>query len=142
MDENLSEWAPLPIRLAAGGAVAYHGSLKLTSRFGHDNIVSLIKQLGLPLPELSGWATGVLEVSIGLAYIGGVRVRTFGGLGVGVVVTNLLMALRRGGFPQPLPGGDPLPGVERSLLFGGCSLALMLSGPGRCALGGSGKDAQ
>jgi uncharacterized membrane protein YphA (DoxX/SURF4 family) len=46
---------------------------------------------------------------------------------VGEVVVNLITAALRGGFPQPLPGGQPLPGWESSLFYGGGALTVLLA---------------
>jgi putative oxidoreductase len=127
-------WAPLPVRLATGGGLAYHGFPKLFTRSGHENIVYLLRESGTPAPELVSWPVGCLEFFGGLALMAGYRVRPVAGAVLGMVAFNFASQLRRGGLPAPLPGGQPLPDTEASAFYGGCSLSLFLTGAGRWAL--------
>jgi putative oxidoreductase len=127
-------WAPVPIRLAAGGGLAYHGFPKLFTRFGHENIVHLLRESGTPLPELAAWPVGCLEFFGGLAIMSGYRVRPVAAAVFGMIVMNFGTQLRRGGLPAPLPGGQPLPNTEAGAFYGACSLSLLLTGAGRLAL--------
>jgi putative oxidoreductase len=131
---SAADWGPVPTRLVVGGGLAYHGFPKLFSKRGHENIVSMLKTMGVPEPELAGWAVGLVEFFGGLAIAAGARTKFVSALIYGEVVINLLAALARGGFPQPLPGCQPLPGVESSLFYGAGSLSLMLTGPGPCSV--------
>jgi putative oxidoreductase len=126
-----TDWSPLPLRLVMGGRLACHGFVKLSSRRGHENIVSLLRQTGAPLPEAAGWAVGLYEFFGGLCIVAGVRTRLNAQIVIGEVAFNLANALRRGGYPVPLPGGEPLPDTERSLFYGACALSLLATGPGR-----------
>ena len=128
--------APFPVRLATGAGLAYHGFPKLFTRAGHENIVHLLRETGTPAPELAAWPVGCLEFFGGLALIAGYQVRPVAGAVLGMVAFNMLTDIRRGGLPEPLPGGQPLPGIEASSFYGGCSLSLFLTGPGRWALSG------
>jgi putative oxidoreductase len=118
--------AALPIRLILGGGLMYHGAPKLFTARGHENIVSLLEGMGVPRAEAAAWAVGAFEFFGGLALLTGRRVRLVSSLVAGQVALNLLAALRRGAFPEPLPGGQPLPGVEDSLFYGLGSLSLLL----------------
>jgi putative oxidoreductase len=131
---NLDEWAPVPIRLVSGAGLMYHGAPKLFSRRGHENIVHLLKETGAPDPELTSWGVGALEFFGGLCLVLGVRTRPIAAVVCSTVVFNLAHALRQGGWPDPLPGCQPLPHVEDSFFYGGCTAALVLSGPGRLAV--------
>jgi putative oxidoreductase len=120
-------WAAArPIRLVLGGGLVYHGAPKLFTAHGHENIVSMLEAMGVPHAEAAGWAVGAFEFFGGLALLADRRVRLVSSLLAGQVALNLLAALRRGSFPEPLPGGQPLPGVEDSLFYGLGSLALLL----------------
>jgi putative oxidoreductase len=141
-NKRVQDWAPLPLRLVMGGGLAYHGFVKLSSRRGHENIVSMLQQMGVPSSDLAGWGVGAFEFFGGLAFIAGIRTRAMAGVVVGEVVWNLLSALRHGGYPTPLPGGDPLPGVERSCFYGACSTVLLMTGGGRLSVDrAAGRDA-
>jgi putative oxidoreductase len=130
------DWAPLPLRVVTGGGLAYHGRPKLFSRSGHANIVHLLRATGAPMPEVTSWAVGSLEFFGGLALVAGLKVRPVSTLVFGMTVVNVVNLLRLGGLPEPLPGCQPLPGLEDSGFYGGCTLALMLLGPGRWAVQG------
>jgi putative oxidoreductase len=125
------DWAPLPLRAVTGCGLAYHGRPKLFSRNGHANIVSLLRASGAPAPEITSWAVGSLEFFGGLALVAGVKVRPVAGLVLGMTLVNVVNYVRLGGLPEPLPGCQPLPGMEDSAFYAGCSLALILLGPGR-----------
>src|SRR5919202_314912 len=114
-----SSWAPVPVRVVTGGGLAYHGFPKLFTRFGHENIVHLLRESGAPLPEIVAWPIGCLEFFGGLALVAGYRVRPGSALVFGMVGYNLFTELRRGGLPAPLPGGQPLPDTESSAFYGG-----------------------
>jgi putative oxidoreductase len=133
-ENGVQDWIPLPLRLVTGGFLAYHGFVKLSSRRGHENIVFMLKQMGMPASDLMGWAVGGFEFFGGLALVAGIRTRATAGVVVGEVVVNLLNALRHGGFPTPLPGGQPLPGVESSCFYGSCSTVLLMTGGGKLSV--------
>jgi putative oxidoreductase len=126
--------AILPVRLAVGGGLTYHGYPKLFSGRGHQNIVSMLKQMGVPFPDAAGWAVGVVEFGGGLALIAGACTRLVSAVVVGEVAINLVAAWARHGFPQPLPGCQRLPGVEDSCFYGTGSLATLLAGGGPCSV--------
>jgi putative oxidoreductase len=133
MNGNVRGLAQLPIRLAVGGGLIYHGAPKLFSARGHENIVSMLKAMGVPQSDLAGWVVGGIEFFGGLALISGTRVRTVSSVVLGMVAFNLGAVFRRGGYPQPLPGGQPLPGVEDSCFYGGGALSLLLAGAGKAS---------
>jgi putative oxidoreductase len=120
-----------PIRLVVGAGLAYHGAPKLFTARGHENISSMLTQMKIPLPELAGWGVGVIEFAGGVALLANWRTRVVAGLVVGEVVANLASAAARGGFPVPLPGGQPLPGWEASFFYGAGALTLLLAAPQR-----------
>jgi uncharacterized membrane protein YphA (DoxX/SURF4 family) len=136
MNPHLKDWAPVPIRAVVGGGLAYHGAPKIFTSSGHQNIVSMLREMDVPQPDLMGWVVGALELFGGLALLAGVRVRGVSASILGEVVVNVLNGVRRGAFPQPLPGQQPLPAYEASFFYGCCSVALMLAGAGKLSVDG------
>lgn len=116
-----------PIRLVVGSGFAYHGTPKLFTRKGHENISSMLATIGVPLPEAAGWAVGALEFFGGLALVFRKQTKLAAAVVVGEVIINLTTAALRGGFPEPIPGGQPLPGWESSSFYGGGALTVLLS---------------
>lgn len=128
------EWAPLPLRLALGGGLAWHGGIKLFADGGHANISHLIGALGMPFPDALGWLTAVIEFGGGLGMLIGAWTRVSAGINAANVAALLILAALRGGIPAPLPGGDPLPHAEFAALILAGTLALTLTGGGRWSL--------
>ncbi len=116
-----------PIRLVVGAGLAYHGYPKLFSAKGHENIVSMLTQMGMPLAEASGWAVGLLEFVGGIMLVAHRRTRLLSAVVLGEVIVNLAVAAARGGFPEPLPGAQPLPGWESSSFYGAGALTVLLA---------------
>lgn len=129
-----ASWAPLPLRVVLGGGLMYHGGIKLFAAGGHANISHLIGELGLPLADALGWLTGLIEFGGGIGMLLGMWTRFSAGINALNVATLLLLAAIRGGIPEPLPGGDPLPHAEFAALILAGTLALTLAGGGRCSL--------
>jgi putative oxidoreductase len=130
----LSRCAPLPLRIALGVGLMIHGGIKLFADGGHDNIVHLVTQLGVPFAEPMGWVVGVVEFAGGAALLLGVLfgvAAVANALNVGAL---LVLGALAGGIPEPLPGGDPLPQFREAFLILAGTVSLWLSGPGRFAL--------
>ncbi len=130
MANNWKEWAPLPIRLVLGLGLVYHGFPKLFSADGRASFVNILEGMGVPEPKLGVTLIGILEFGGGILLIGGAFTTIAAAAIVIEIIINLGVAAVRGGFPQPLPGQQPLPGYEMSLAYGAGLLALVLSGPG------------
>lgn len=125
---------PLPLRLALGIGLMIHGGIKLFIPGGHDNIVYLLTQLGVPFAEAIGWVVGIVEFGGGLGMLLGWYF-ALATLSNALNVAGLLIfAAIAGGIPEPLPGGDPLPELREAVLILAATLALWLSGPGCYAL--------
>ena len=129
--QHARDWAPLPLRVVLGSGLAYHGGIKLFAAGGHANISYLIATLGMPFPELFGWVSGIVEFAGGLGMLAGAWTRFSAGINAANVAMLLVLAALRGGIPEPLAGGDPLPHVEFGALILAGTLALVLSGGGR-----------
>ena len=127
------DWAALPLRAALGVGLMIHGGIKLFVPGGHENISYLAGQLGTPVPNLMGWVIGSVEFFGGLGILLGALFPVSTALNVLNVGGLLVLGGLRGGIPDPLPGGDPLPAFREAFLILAATLALFLSGPGRLA---------
>jgi putative oxidoreductase len=130
MLKKWSQWAPIPIRIVLGLGLAYHGFPKLFSALGQASFISMLQSMGVPAPGLMVWVIGILEFGGGLLLFLGAFTEIVAAVIVVEIIINLGVALIRGGFPQPLPGQQPLPGVEVSLVYMAGLLAIMLTGAG------------
>lgn len=128
------EWAPVPLRLFLGGGLILHGGIKLFASGGHANIAYLVGQLGVPFADLVGWIVGVIEFGGGIGILLGIFFRLATVVNALNVAGLLVLGFFAGGIPEPLPGGDPLPGFREALLILAGVVSLLLSGPGRLAL--------
>jgi putative oxidoreductase len=137
MVSRWQDWALFPIRLVVGLGLVYHGYPKLFSEAGRASFLNIVEQMGLPEPKISVFLIGVLEFGGGLLLVGGAFTTLVAAAILVEVVINLVVAAVRGGFPQPLPGGQTLPGFEMSLFYGSGVLALILAGPGAWSIDGS-----
>jgi putative oxidoreductase len=132
----LRAWAPLPLRLALGGGLIYHGGIKLFAPGGHANITHLLAQLGVPAANLMAWIVGVVECAGGLGILLGVLLPLTAGINAVNVLGLLVLGAIRGGIPVPLPGGDPLPSFREAFLILAAALTLVLGGAGPFSIGG------
>ncbi len=123
--------APLTIRLVFGGCFMYAGARKLFLKQGHANIVHILQGMGFPAPREMSWVVGLVEFGGGLSLVTGTWTRRLAVVNVFNLVGNISWAIRRGGFPDPLPGQQPLPDYLSSILGIGGLLSLVLGGPGR-----------
>lgn len=128
--ETLAAWAPLPLRVALGVGLIQHGGIKLFAPGGHANIAHLIAQLGVPAADLMGWIVGLVEFLGGLGMLVGAWIRLTAGINALNVAGLLVLAALRGGIPNPLPGGDPLPDFREAFLILAGTLTLVLGGAG------------
>jgi len=134
MPKKWNEIAPISVRAAFGGGLAYHGFPKLFSAEGHASFVHIMQGFGVPMPEVAAWLIGILEFFGGLALIFGAFVVTVALMILIELAVNLTMALLHGGFPPPLNPNEPLPGYESSLLYMAGALALWIGGSGRLSV--------
>src|SRR5258705_4627726 len=64
---KLEQWAPIPLRLIVGYGFMAHGYAKVLK--GPENFIEILHALGVPAPELMGWATIIIEFVGGLAVL-------------------------------------------------------------------------
>ena len=136
MDQTLSKWAPMPLRLILGLAFVYHGAPKLFSAPDHQMFLGMLQGIGVPAAGLMAWVVGIAELLGGLTLIVGAFVSVASVL----LIINILVAL----FTVHLPNGFNFinitsmtdagpqfgfPGYEVNLLYIAGLLALFLLGP-------------
>ena len=136
LNETLwQQWAPLPLRLVIGYGFMAHGWAKLSR--GPAGFAKLLEQLGAPLPEVTAWASTLIEVLGGLAILAGAFVAAVSlPLIVTMFVAMVTVHLRYGfsaintvGLTADGPQFGP-PGYEVNLLYIAGLLALILGGAG------------
>ena len=114
------------LRLTTGGVLAAHGAQKLFV-YGFAGVTGAFTHMGIPMPAITGPATGLVEFLGGLALVAGLLTRL---AGAGLAVT-MLGAI---GFVH-LAGGFFAPnGIEFSLTLLGATAALAVAGAGRYSL--------
>ncbi|HYX02786.1 MAG TPA: DoxX family protein, partial [Reyranella sp.] len=59
----------LPLRLIVGFGFMQHGTAKLAR--GADSFIAILHAMGVPFPDLLGWATIVVEIVGGLLILAG-----------------------------------------------------------------------
>src|SRR5262249_51623086 len=129
------QWAPLPLRLVIGYGFMAHGWAKLSR--GPAGFAKLLEQLGAPLPEVTAWASTLIEILGGLAILAGAFVAAVSvPLIVMMLVAMFTVHLRYGfsaintiGLTADGPQFGP-PGYEVNLLYIACLVALILGGSG------------
>jgi putative oxidoreductase len=139
---TLASWWAMPLRLIVGYGFMAHGYAKLAR--GPEVFVEILRAIGVPAPEVMGWATIVVELAGGLAVLLGAFV-TWASIPMAAI---LLVAT----FTVHLPNGFSSiklqaitatgarfgqPGYEADLLYLACLAALVLGGAGPFAVDGA-----
>jgi putative oxidoreductase len=129
------DWYAIPLRLIVGYGFFEHGYAKLSR--GPEGFIGILHAIGMPFPELLGWATVVVEIVGGLLILAG----AFVPLASVPMITVLLVAI----FTVHLPNGFSSiklqafdaagahfgqPGYETDLLYVAGLLALCIAGAG------------
>jgi len=138
---KLERWAPIPLRLIVGYGFMAHGYAKIVNGPGH--FAHILHAMGVPAPEVMGWATILVELAGGFAVLLG----AFVPLASVPMAAVLLVAM----FTVHLPYGFSSvklqavtaagakfgpPGYEIDLLYLACLAALVLGGSGPVAVDG------
>src|SRR5262245_20342035 len=132
---DTSQWAPVPLRLVIGYGFVAHGWAKLSR--GPAGFARLLEQIGTPLPEVTAWASTIIEILGGLAILAGAFVAAVSiPLIVMMLVAMFTVHLRYGfravntiGLTADGPQFGP-PGYEVNLLYIAGLLGLILQGAG------------
>jgi putative oxidoreductase len=132
-------WYAIPIRLIVGYGFMEHGFAKLAR--GPESFAGILSALGVFEPQLSAWATILVEIFGGLAVLAGLFIP----LASVPMIAVLLVAI----FTVHLPNGFSSiklqsvtaagahfgqPGYETDLLYLAALVALVLGGSGPFAL--------
>lgn len=133
--EKVLPLAPIPLRLGIGIGLMIHGGIKLFVAGGHENIAYLVGKLGVPFADTTGWVVGVVEFGGGLGIFLGLLFKLATVANILNIGGLLVLGAMAGGIPAPLPGGDPLPEFREAFLILAGVVSLVLSGPGRFAVG-------
>ena len=139
MPSLASCWYAIPLRLIVGYGFMEHGFAKLAR--GPESFIGILSALGVFEPQLSAWATILVEIFGGLAVLAGLFIP----LASVPMIVVLLVAI----FTVHLPNGFSSiklqsvtaagahfgqPGYETDLLYLAAILALVLGGSGPLAL--------
>jgi putative oxidoreductase len=130
-----ARWAPLLLRGIVGYGFMAHGFAKLAR--GPDNFTHILTALGVPFPALLSWATILLEVCGGAAFLLGAAVTLVSIPSLIVLLVAIVTVHLPNGFSSiKLQSVDAMgahfgpPGYETDLLYIACILALLLCGAG------------
>jgi putative oxidoreductase len=129
---SLAFLAPLLTRVTVGYAFALTGWGKLT--VFHDNLVSLMSDLGIPFAEQQAWLVGGLEFVGGIALILGLGTRLFATALLATMLVAILTAERAAFLQAWLPTGDVGPLDIAPYVFFLLLSWLALYGPGPISL--------
>jgi putative oxidoreductase len=136
--------AALPLRLALGFGMAFHGYPKLFDATAHDQFAQSLLGMGVPVPELMAWALGLLEFGGGIFLMLGVLTAFLSALlviemMVAIVLVHLPFGFEAGNVIGVDEQGMPIfgmPGYEVNVLYIAGLLALLALGAGRWSLPG------
>ena len=134
-------WYALPLRLILGFGFAQHGYAKLSR--GADGFIAILHAIGVPFPDLLGWATILVELAGGLMILLGAFVPAAAAPMIVVLLVAIVTVHLPNGFSSiKLMSYDASgahfgqPGYETDLLYVAGLLALCVGGAGPLSLDG------
>jgi putative oxidoreductase len=136
MISTIRSWWPLPLRILIGIGFVYHGYPKLFSANGHHVFTGMLREMGVPAPQVTAWVSAIVEFFGGVALILGAAVS----VATVLLIIDMLVAL----FTVHIHAGFSflnvvataegprygLPGIEVNLLYVAGLLALLIGGAG------------
>jgi putative oxidoreductase len=136
---NLGQYAPIPLRLIVGYGFIAHGYAKIVH--GPEHFINILHSIGVPAPELMGWATILIEFAGGLAVLLGAFVPLASVPMAAVLLVAMLTvhlpygfnSIKLQGFTAAGAQFGP-PGYELDLLYLACLTTLALGGSGPFAV--------
>jgi putative oxidoreductase len=139
MNSKFSPLAMLPLRLVVGYGFMAHGYAKVIH--GPEHFVAIVRAMGVPAPEIMGWATILVELAGGLAVLVGAFVPLASVPMAAVLLVAALTVHLPYGFSsiklQAVTAAGAQfgpPGYETDLLYLACLAALVAGGPGPFAV--------
>ena len=130
-----TEWQAIPLRLIVGYGFMEHGYAKLAR--GADFFPGILHALGMPFPDLLGWATIAVELLCGLAVLLGGFIRLVSiPMAIVLVVAIFTVHIGNGFSSIKLQSVDAMgphfgqPGAEADLLYLAGLAALVFAGAG------------
>jgi putative oxidoreductase len=132
---TVSSWAAVPLRLIVGGGFMAHGIAKL--QHGPEHFSAMLGALGVPAPDVLGWATIVIEVLGGVGVLAGVWIPLLSLPMATILVVAAATVHWQYGFSsiklQAITAEGARfgqPGYETDLLYLACLAALVIGGSG------------
>lgn len=125
----LNRLAPIVLRLAVGGIMAYHGFDKF--RGGIGGVQEFFGMAGVPAPELFAPLVATLEIVAGIALVVGVGTRIAAATLAVVLVGAIAFVKTEVGV---IAASGNMPGLELDLALLAGLIALVLLGPGQAAV--------
>ena len=136
---RLGRYAAILLRLIVGFGFMAHGYSKIVH--GPEHFINILHTIGVPAPEIMGWATILVELVGGLAVLVGAFVPLASVPMAGVLLTAMLTVHLPYGFNtiklQAVTAAGAQfgpPGYEIHLLYLACLATLVLGGSGPFAV--------
>jgi len=138
---KLGRYAAIPLRLIVGYGFMAHGYAKIVH--GPEHFVAILRAIGVPAPELMGWATILVELVGGLAVLVGAFVPLVSMPMAAVLLVAMFTVHLPYGFSsiklQAVTAAGAqfgAPGYEVDLLYLACLTTLVLGGEGPFSVDG------
>ncbi len=132
---KFERWSAIPLRLIVGYGFMAHGYAKLVK--GPEHFVGILHALGVPAPDILGWATILIELIGGFAVLVGAYV-LWASIPMAVILIVAIFTVHLPyGFSaiklQAVTASGPRfgpPGSEVGLLYLACLATLVMGGSG------------
>lgn len=121
---RLSSFAPLVLRVAIGGVMAFHGIEKV--RGSIDGVETMFTMMSVPAPAFTAPLVAGIEIVAGLALIAGVATRIAAAL-LALVLAGAIVFVK---LDLGIISSGPMPGAELDIALLAGLIALLFLGPG------------